>query len=92
VRASAAAAQPTYYPRPSREYSGAVAFLCWLVLGPVGLHRFYLGQNVIGLIMLIGNMGLIFFTLGAWLPFALLWWVLELLVLPWSLNMARGRS
>lgn len=79
------------YASPAREFSGALAFLCWFLLGGVGLHRFYLGQTTYGVVMLCVNVGLTLLTAGLWLPFALLWWVVELFLLPGALQSARAR-
>lgn len=75
--------------RPAREVSGALAFLCWFLLGGVGMHRFYLGQNTYGVVMLCVNIGLTLLTLGAWLIGVLIWWLIELLLLPGAIRAAR---
>lgn len=75
-------------PAP-RDVSGAIAFLCWFILGWAGLHRFYLGQNQYGAIMAGVNIVLTIVTGGAWLIVAVLWWLVELFLLPGAIQKAR---
>ena len=70
-----------------------VAYLLWFFLGWLGLHRFYLGYVISGLLMLaLWGLGtLLTFILVGYVilvvPF--LWWLLDLLLIP---GMARDRN
>ncbi len=70
-----------------------VAYLLWFFLGWLGLHRFYLGYVVSGLLMLalwgVGTL-LTFILVGyVILVVPFLWWLLDLLLIP---GMARDRN
>lgn len=65
----------------ARRKSGLLAYALWFFLGYFGVHRFYLGHTMSGLIMLaltaLGS--LTWFVLVGWLPLAVvgLWWLLD---------------
>lgn len=70
-----------------------VAYLLWFFLGWLGLHRFYLGYVISGLLMLalwgVGTL-LTFILVGyVILVVPFLWWLLDLLLIP---GMARDRN
>lgn len=66
--------------------SALVAYLLWFFLGMFGVHRFYLGRWLSGLIMLVlfGIGSALTFVLVGYLPLALvgLWWLLDALFIP----------
>ncbi|MDQ7052758.1 MAG: NINE protein [candidate division KSB1 bacterium] len=55
---------------PLQEKSVGVAYLLWLFFGPLGIHRFYLGKTVTGVIWLLTG-GL--FAIG---------WIIDLFLIP----------
>jgi len=88
------------YDRISAQYdiekkSLVVAYVLWFFLGYVGVHRFYLGKPISGLIMFafsavvflltlvsFGFLGFLWFLVG-------LWWLIDALLIP---GMAAGRN
>ncbi|MFD2175088.1 TM2 domain-containing protein [Rhodobacter lacus] len=66
--------------------SALVAYLLWFFLGFFGVHRFYLGRWISGLLMLIlfGIGSALTFLLVGYIPLALvgLWWALDALLIP----------
>lgn len=73
-----------------------VAYLLWFFLGFFGLHRFYLGHVVSGVILvllwLIGS-GLVFIPVVGWIAFAVpvLWWAIDALLIPGMARKANER-
>lgn len=65
----------------ARRKSGLLAYALWFFLGSFGVHRFYLGHILSGVIMLgLTTIGwLTWFFLIGWLPLAVvgLWWLLD---------------
>ena len=72
-----------------------VAYVLWFFLGYVGVHRFYLGRPISGLMMFgfsavvflltlvsFGFLGFLWFLVG-------LWWLIDALLIP---GMAAGRN
>ncbi|MBJ7576939.1 TM2 domain-containing protein [Devosia sp. MC532] len=68
--------------------SPIIAYVLWFFLGYIGVHRFYLGRVVSGLIMLamsalfalltfvsFGLFGFLWFIMGAW-------WLIDALLIP----------
>jgi len=66
--------------------STLVAYLLWFFLGFFGVHRFYLGRWLSGLMMLVlfGIGSALTIILVGYLPLALvaLWWALDALLIP----------
>lgn len=66
--------------------SALLAYLLWFFLGFFGVHRFYLGRWVSGLLMLIlfGIGSALTVLLVGYLPlaFVALWWALDALLIP----------
>ena len=66
--------------------SALVAYLLWFFLGWLGLHRFYLGYLVSGLLMLalwgVGTLLSIIFIGYLILVVPVLWWVVDLFLIP----------
>lgn len=70
-----------------------VAYLLWFFLGWLGLHRFYLGYVVSGLLMLalwgVGTLLSVIFIGYVILVVPFLWWLLDLILIP---GMARDSN
>lgn len=68
----------------ARKKSALLAYLLWFFLGFFGLHRFYLGHVVSGLIMLgltvVGSV--LQFILIGYIPLAIVgvWWLIDALL------------
>ncbi|MBZ4022371.1 hypothetical protein CKO11_07865 [Rhodobacter sp. TJ_12] len=66
--------------------SALVAYLLWLFVGFFGVHRFYLGRWISGLMQLVlfGIGSALTFLLVGYIPLALvaLWWALDALLIP----------
>jgi TM2 domain-containing membrane protein YozV len=60
-----------------RRVSPLAAWLLWLFLGWLGMHRLYLGHRVYGLIIAAANVLLLATIHVYWLPFAVAWWAVE---------------
>ncbi len=70
-----------------------VAYLLWFFLGWLGLHRFYLGYPLSGVVMLVlwaVGTGLSILLIGyVILAVPVLWWAVDALLIP---GMARDRN
>jgi TM2 domain-containing membrane protein YozV len=70
-----------------------VAYLLWFFLGWLGLHRFYLGYVVSGLLMLalwgVGTLLSIVYIGYLILVLPILWWALDVFLIP---GMARQKN
>ncbi|WP_276651260.1 TM2 domain-containing protein [Corynebacterium vitaeruminis] len=66
-------------PIPYGEKNIVVAYVLWLFLGFFGAHRFYLGENVGGVLQLL--------TVGG----AGLWWMLDVALIPGLVDSANRR-
>lgn len=66
--------------------SALLAYVLWFFLGWFGVHRFYLGRVVSGIVMLVlwGLSWLLHFILIGFLGFAVigLWWLIDALLIP----------
>jgi len=66
--------------------STLIAYLLWVLLGWLGLHRFYAGRWISGLIMLLltGIAFVLKIVLVGYLIFVIpfLWWLLDLFLIP----------
>lgn len=66
--------------------SALLAYVLWFFLGWFGVHRFYLGRVVSGVVMLAlwGLSWLLHFILIGFLGFAVigLWWLIDALLIP----------
>lgn len=71
------AVESTLGRSPRRPKSLAVAYVLWLLLGLLGGHRFYLGNPLVGIAMLLtlGGLGV--------------WWVIDAFLIP---RAVRARS
>lgn len=56
--------QPVYTQKPAGAEKKLAAGLCGILLGSLGIHKFILGYNTEGIIMLALSLGLGFFTCG----------------------------
>lgn len=67
-------------PNSRRAKSGAVAYVLWLLLGLVGVYRYYLGRVGTGVLMTLtlGGLGL--------------WWLVDLFLIPGMLRKASGNA
>ncbi len=94
-----ARARPQAAPAQSgggRGKSLLLAYLLWLVLGPFGAHRFYLGRHLTGVLFFALTLfcaALTLFTFGT-LIFSfivpLLWLVIDALLMPRLVRPRRG--
>ncbi len=65
--------------------SVGVAYLLWLVLGGIGLHRFYAGHTLTGVVMLLLQFaGWLTFPVGGifLLGIVFIWWLIDAFTLP----------
>ncbi|MDB6453982.1 TM2 domain-containing protein [Falsirhodobacter sp. 20TX0035] len=70
--------------------STAAAYLLWFFLGTFGVHRFYLGRLKTGLAMLV-LMLLGVVTVGITSGIVLIWWVVDLFLVPGMITGDKNR-
>ena len=77
----------------ANKKSTVVAYLLWFFLGYFGVHRFYLGYVVSGLILLacwaVGSLLSVIYVGFVILAIPAIWWVIDLFLIP---GMARERN
>ncbi len=77
----------------ANKKSVLVAYLLWFFLGWLGIHRFYLGYVVSGLILLacwaVGSLLSVIYVGFVILAIPAIWWVIDLFLIP---GMARERN
>ena len=77
----------------ANKKSVLVAYLLWFFLGWLGIHRFYLGYVVSGLILLacwaVGSVLSVVYVGFVILAIPAIWWVVDLFLIP---GMARDRN
>lgn len=72
--AAPAAAQPIVIQQQAPRRSILVAYLLWFFFGFFGIHRFYMGDTVIGVIYLLTG------------ALCGLGWLIDMVVIPFSIN------